>query len=243
MLILADFLLEPGSYVGIIVFLILTGCGLPIPEEVPVIVAGVLAAAGQLNPWLALASCIFGALAGDSAMYWLGYHFGRGLLKDHPWWVRFVTPEREAYVERLFRQHGLKVFFAARFLVVLRSPLLIAAGIMRVSFVRFFLIDVLSATVVVGAFYALAYFYGRAVYEWIRTTEWLITTAAVAGAIGVVYFLWMRHRRRLGAATEDAMVSTEGTAHPEDPPVQPPAASRDSPSRKNAADATTGAAR
>jgi membrane protein DedA with SNARE-associated domain len=74
------FALHPASYLGIIFFLFLTGMGLPVPEEVPVILAGVLAANGTLEPWLALASCVFGALVSDCILYAVGRHFGRGLL-------------------------------------------------------------------------------------------------------------------------------------------------------------------
>ncbi len=126
--------MEPGSYLAITVLLILTGSGLPLPEEVPIIAAGILAANGTLDPWLALGCCLFGAIVGDAIMYWIGYHFGRGVLRDWHWWARRVTPQREARIETLFQEHGLKVFFVARFLVFFRSPLFLTAGILQVSF-------------------------------------------------------------------------------------------------------------
>ena len=75
-----------------------------------------------LNPWGALACCVCGAIAGDAIMYWIGYHFGRGVLREHRWWARCVTPKRECQVERMFERHGLKLFFVTRFLVALRRP-------------------------------------------------------------------------------------------------------------------------
>src|SRR3954468_6410974 len=127
---MADWLLN-GSYVGIALALILTGCGLPLPEEVPIVAAGVLAANGQLIWQLALASCIFGAIAGDSAMYFLGRHFGRNLIKDHAWWVGFMTPQREQRMEHMIKRHGIKMLFGARFLPGLRMPVYIASGILK----------------------------------------------------------------------------------------------------------------
>ena len=193
-----DFLISHGSYLLIVAVLIMTGAGLPLPEEIPIIAAGVLAGRGQLDPWLGLAACIFGALTGDCAMYWIGRRFGRGLLASRHWFARFVTPQREAQVEQLFRRHGLKMFFTARFLVVLRSPLLLAAGIMRLPFGRFLLIDLVSAVVVVGSFYGLAYFFGRTVYDWIRTSEWALTIVALgAGAMAGAVWWWRRRGPRV----------------------------------------------
>jgi membrane protein DedA with SNARE-associated domain len=200
------FALHPASYLGIVFFLFLTGMGLPVPEEVPVILAGVLAANGTLEPWLALASCVFGALVSDCILYAVGRHFGRGLIQRHPWWIRFVTPQREAQVEEMFRRHGLKVFFLARFLVLLRSPLLLVAGIMRVSFTRFFLIDMFSATMVVGSVFGLSYFYGEVIYRWIRTTEVLVTVVALVLIAVLAVYLWRRHRHRQPSALRSRSV-------------------------------------
>jgi membrane protein DedA with SNARE-associated domain len=168
---MTNFLLAPSSYLAITLLLILSGSGLPLPEEVPIIAAGILSANGALDPLTAFACCLFGALVGDLVMYWIGYHFGRGVLRDHHWWARFVTPEREEQVEVQFRRHGLKVFFVARFLVGLRSPVYLTAGILRVSFRRFMVIDLICATAVVGTFFWLTYFFGTHIAQWVGRVE------------------------------------------------------------------------
>jgi membrane protein DedA with SNARE-associated domain len=195
-----EFLLTHGpylSYLVITVVLILSGSGFPIPEEVPIILAGVLSADdGPLNPFIAVACCLFGALVGDCIMYWIGYHFGRGVLCEHRWWARYVTPEREARIEEMFQQHGLKVFFVARFLVLLRTPVYLTSGILRVSFKKFLLIDLVCATAVVGSFFTLAYFFGEGIVKWIRRGEWGLTVGVVIAVACVAFFLWRRYRRR-----------------------------------------------
>ena len=198
-----DFLLAHGpilSYLVITVVLILTGSGLPIPEEVPIIAAAVLSAPppdGTLNPFVAVACCLVGALVGDVIMYWIGYHFGRGVLAEHRWWARCVTPQREARIEEMFCRHGLKVFFVARFLVGLRTPVYLTAGILRVSFKKFVLIDLICATAVVGTFFSLTYCFGRDIAKWIRRTEWGLTIGVVIAVACVGFYMWRRYRRGL----------------------------------------------
>ena len=197
---MTDFFLAPSSYLAIVVVLILTGSGLPIPEEVPIIAAGILSAHGKLEPLLAFSCCLFGAIVGDCIMYAIGYHFGRGVLRDHRWWARFLTPEREEQIELKFRHHGLKVFFIARFLVGLRSPVYLTAGILRVSFKRFFVIDLICATAVVGTFFGLTYLFGQHIVQWVRHAEVLLTLVVIVAVACVAFFLWRRHVRKIAEA-------------------------------------------
>jgi membrane protein DedA with SNARE-associated domain len=214
---MTGFFLEHGSYVAIVVVLVLTGAGLPIPEEVPIVTAGILSAHGQLNPWLALVCCLIGALAGDGVMYWIGYHFGRNVLREHHWWTRFVKPSREAQIEQMIGRHGLKVLFLARFLVGLRSPVYLSAGILRVPFRRFLLIDLFCATTVIGTFFALSYRYGTVIVRWIRRIEISLSVVVVLVLIVVVVYFWRRHRR------SPAEVDSESNdcADPGQPPADP----------------------
>jgi membrane protein DedA with SNARE-associated domain len=197
-----NILLAPSSYLAIVLVLILSGTGIPIPEEVPVIAAGILASRETLDPLMAFACCLFGALIGDCVMYWVGYHFGRNVLSDHHWWARFVTPQREAQVEAQFRQHGLKVFFVARFLVGLRSPVYLTAGILQVSFRRFLLIDLVCATSVVSTFFWLTYFFGRHIAQWVGRAEVLLTVVVSIVLACVAFYLWRRRRRWKAAEAE-----------------------------------------
>lgn len=188
---------SPGSYIGIFIVLVLTGSGLPIPEEVPIILAGILSGQQALNPWLAFATCLFGALVGDCVMYVIGYRFGQPVLREHPWFARFVTPEREIQIEEQFRKHGLKVFFVARFLVGIRSPVYLTAGILRVSFRRFLMIDLFCATMVVGTFFWLTYLFGETIANWVKRAEVGFTILVVLAVAIVGIYLWRRYKRKL----------------------------------------------
>ena len=192
-----DGFIEHWSYLGIIVVLILTGCGLPIPEEVAIIAAGVLSASPDgLNPYLAFGSCMIGAVLGDCVMYYIGRRFGRSVLKEHPRWVGFMTPEREKLIESMIERHGFKVFLVARFLVGLRSPVYVTAGILHVPFLRYLAIDLVCATLVIGLFFGLSYMYGDWISSWLRRAEMGFTVAVVAGCVIALLFYW-RHRRKL----------------------------------------------
>jgi membrane protein DedA with SNARE-associated domain len=195
--------IQSWSYLGIIVFLILTGCGLPIPEEVPILAAGVMSR-GTLNPWMALASCMVGAILGDMVMYGLGRKFGRGLLQRRGYLHSLLSAEREQQIEEQFRLHGLKVLFAARFLVGIRTPIYITAGILKVPFRRFVVADMLCASIVIPLFFGVAYLFSDHVnrlWQLMRRAEIAISVAVVLAAIAGVFVVRYVRKRR---AAEDA---------------------------------------
>jgi membrane protein DedA with SNARE-associated domain len=189
---------EQGSYLGIVLFLALTGLGLPIPEEVPIVAAGVASRAGALHWYYALPACLVGALLGDSLMYAIGRFFGARVLKEHPWWSGFLTPERERTIENLIQKHGIKAFFVARFLVGLRSPFYLTAGILRVKYRWFLFADLVCATIVIGGFFGLAYLFGDRITGLIQLAERGFTAVVIGVALvalAVVAFFSFRQRR------------------------------------------------
>ena len=204
-----DLLVNHGSYAGIIIFLILTGCGLPLPEELAIITAAVLALNEQIDPWLGFLACLVGAIVGDCVMYAIGHHWGHGLLKEHPRFARFLHAEREAKFEGMIRRHGLKVLFLARFMVGVRSPVYLSAGILRVGFRRFLLMDLLCATSVVGTFYGLTYAFGEHIVRWLRHAEIGLTIVVLLAVTVVVAFVYRRGRRRLARLAEVRRVRSQ----------------------------------
>ncbi len=190
-------LFHPSSYLGIILFLVLTGCGMPIPEEVAIVFAGVLSAEGNLHPPTALAACLLGAILGDSIMYAIGYRWGDSLLGAHPRLAKLLHAKREKRFEEAIEKHAFKVMLLSRFLVGLRGPVYLAAGAVRMPFRKFLLINLLCASLVVVTVFSLAYLFGEEVVDWVRDAE-LTATVVVVGIVTVVgLYLYRRSRRRL----------------------------------------------
>ncbi|MCC6493302.1 MAG: DedA family protein [Pirellulales bacterium] len=212
-------LLHPGSYLGIFALMVLTGCGLPLPEEVFIIGAGVLSANGDLRPEFAFPACLLGALIGDAAMYGIGYRFGHNLLRVHPFFARVVGAEREAYFERAVIRHGFKVLLLARFMVGVRGPVYLAAGVVRMPFARFLLWDVVCATLVVGAFFTLAYAFGDDIARLLKDAEIMLTMVVLA-AIALVAFVALRRRRQ--QLLEKVIETVESMPANDEPPRPAP---------------------
>lgn len=190
---------EHLSYAGIVIALVLTGIGLPIPEEAFVIVAGIAASNGALNPWLALAACILGAQLGDLLTYSIGRHFGHNVIRDHPWFARYLTPDREVQIEAMIRRHGLKAFVLARFMIGVRSAIYLVAGILRVPLRRFLVANFCCAATVIASFFGLSYFFADRINVWwghLRQVELALTVAVGVALAAAAVFFYIRYRRR-----------------------------------------------
>jgi membrane protein DedA with SNARE-associated domain len=190
--------LEHFTYLGLLVILFLAGVGVPIPEEAPVLAAGVLSSVGTTRWWIALPVCIVGVLSGDVALYWAGHHWGERLLN----WriVRFVlSPEREERFKSGYRRHAVKTLFAARHVMGVRAAAFLTAGIAHVPFWKFFVIDVLGASVSVPIGFGLAFFFTDQLEEILRDVRrverwaWLAVSVIVAAVL--VVLAWRRSRQ------------------------------------------------
>jgi membrane protein DedA with SNARE-associated domain len=225
------------GYLGITVFLILTGCGLPLPEEVAIIAAGVAAGRGALNPWGALAACLVGAIVGDSAMYLIGRQFGAAILERHPFWAKLFNAKREKQIEALLKKHGAKMILLTRFLVGLRSPVYFAAGMLKANYLRFLITDIICALMVVSLFFSLTYYYGKQIWAGIHDVELLVTIAVVLAIVfGVIIFVIHRRGKRFIEEETEGVSAAEDSKGP-----APPAADETShappPSENGAANA------
>src|SRR3954470_2252522 len=183
-------LFHPASYLGFFVFIAATGCGLPIPEEAAIVVAGVLSSQGQLNPWVAFAACLAGAVVGDSFMYAIGYHWGHGLFTSHPRFAKLLAEENEEQFQQAIDSHALKIMLLARFLVGVRAPVYLMTGALRMPYRRFLVYDIISASAVVGVVFSLSYVFGDNVREWVHHAEFYATLVVVGVILlvgGVVY--------------------------------------------------------
>jgi membrane protein DedA with SNARE-associated domain len=185
------------TYPGVFLILFATGLGVPIPEELPIAIAAMMARWEMMNWCGALLACLAGALSGDVLLYVLGRHFGRRIL-NWPTARRILTPEREARVMHAYHKHGLKFVVMARLIMGLRAATFLTAGLVRVPFLRFLLVDVaavlLSVSISFGIAYAVADSVAVALTRVRELQLWIAGfTLLVAAAWGLVL---LRRRRR-----------------------------------------------
>jgi membrane protein DedA with SNARE-associated domain len=190
--------IEDFTHLGIFLILFAAGLGVPIPEEVPVLAAGVLAHEGVIRWWIALPVCIAGVLSGDVALYWIGHHWGERILEWRM--VRYVlTREREERLMSAYRRHGVKIVFTARHVMGLRAAAFLTAGIAHVPFWKFLLVDTVAALVGVPVGFGIAFLFTdqleRVMADVHRFERWLVLYALVALAAWLAFLGWRQNRK------------------------------------------------
>ncbi|MBY0461355.1 MAG: DedA family protein, partial [Gemmataceae bacterium] len=147
-------------YLGVFTALIASATVVPLPEELPVITAGVMVGHGDppLKWYYMLPTLMLGVVLGDGALYLVGRAWGRRLLESK--WVqrRIITPEKRQQIEKNIHDRGIMILLGARLLPGIRGPIFIMAGVMRVPLGRFILADAIYAVPLVNVMFWLSYF-------------------------------------------------------------------------------------
>lgn len=91
------------GYLSVFGVLLLCGFGLPIPEDITILVGGIISGLGYTHPIFMGIVCFFGVLIGDVIVYNMGRFFGESLfntrlgkrLLSHSWYDRIVKSFRK----------------------------------------------------------------------------------------------------------------------------------------------------
>ena len=149
-------------------------------------------------------------------MYWIGHRFGHGLLAKHPKLGKFVGAQREQQFEQAIQRHGFKVMLLARFMVGVRGPVYLAAGVVRMPYRRFVFCDLTCATLVVTTFFGLSYLYGEEITNLLLNAEKTLSLVVLAITLGA-WLWWMRRRRTsliektINSEAEEGSLAADGT--------------------------------
>jgi membrane protein DedA with SNARE-associated domain len=139
--------------------LLACGLGVPIPEDITLFVAGMLAYKSYINVWIAIAVCMSGVLIGDTLIFFLGRKYGSALT-EKAFFRKMLPPERLVVVKEKLHEKGNKVIFAARFMPGLRAPTFFSAGTLHLPFKVFFFYDGMAALISVPAIVWVVYHFG-----------------------------------------------------------------------------------
>ena len=195
--------IEYFSYGGLLVVLLLGSLGLPIPEEVPIVAAGILSHQQVMRWWLALPTCIVGVFAGDLILYWAGRHWGERVL-DQPLIGRLLTRARLEQIQAGYRRRGALIVFLARNVMGLRAAAFVGAGVVGLPFWKFAAADGAAIGYGVPLNFGLAYLFSRHLHavlaEVHRVEGWVALLVVVGGSAWIYITLRRRGDRALAIA-------------------------------------------
>lgn len=162
-----------------------------VPSETSVILAGVLAASGDLVLGLVIAAAAAGAVLGDNVAYWIGR------LAGEPIAGRFFSGEREKrldWAKRQVQERGGYLIVIGRFIPGGRTAVTLACGLLRMLWARFLAFDVAAGLLWAGYAALLGYFGGKAFEEepWKGFVLAFAIALAVTGAVEA--YRWLKRR-------------------------------------------------
>ena len=195
--------IEYFSYGGLLIVLLLGSLGFPIPEEVPIVAAGMLSHQQMMRWWLALPTCIVGVFAGDLILYWAGRHWGERVL-DQPLIGRLLTRARLEQIQVGYRRRGVLIVFLARNVMGLRAAAFVGAGVVGLPFWKFAAADGAAIAYGVPLNFGLAYLFSRHLHavlaEVHRVEGWIALLMVVGGSAWIYITLRRRGDRALATA-------------------------------------------
>ncbi|MEW2487905.1 DedA family protein [Streptomyces sp. NPDC048411] len=187
-------------YVLVGVVIGLESLGIPLPGEIVLVSAALLAAGHSgINPVILGACATAGAVIGDSIGYAIGHKGGRPLLaRLGGKFPKHFGEDQIAMAERSFQKWGMWAVFFGRFVALLRifaGPL---AGVLRMPYWKFLIANVLGGIVWAGGTTAVVYSVGVVAEAWLKRFSWLGLVVAVL--IGLTSMLVLRNRAKKAAA-------------------------------------------
>lgn len=188
-------------YVVVVIWTFLEG-------ETFIIVLGYLAQEGayHINVWLVMLFALLGSFIGDQFYFYIGRIYGQPLLKRWPGMEKKI-----AWAFHMVRDHQTIFILTFRFIYGVRNISPFVIGMSGVSRVKYFILNLIAATVWANAFAWGGYFLGVAMGEWLGAYKFHI----LGGFVAVFLVLWfrstMKRRKDQQAAIDEAPPPEEGS--------------------------------
>jgi membrane protein DedA with SNARE-associated domain len=160
--------------------------GIPLPGEIVLVAAALLASKNHNLAWEWIAVCgTAGAIVGDSIGYLIGRRWGKSLFawagRKFP---KHFGPKHIAKAEQTFQKNGVWAVFFGRFVAFLRILCGPLAGSLHMHYPRFLLANALGGIAWAGGTTAAVYYLGVVAETWLSRFSYVgLGVAVVAGLI------------------------------------------------------------
>jgi membrane protein DedA with SNARE-associated domain len=209
--------LDPGQwiadygYFAVFIIVFMETAGIPLPGEITLILSGVAAHTGELEPVRLIVIGSLAAIGGDNVGYLIGRYGGRKIV------LRLAhfghVDSMLGWGERFFARHGGKTVFLARWTAGLRIFGAWIAGMTHMPWRTFFVWNAAGGITWVTATVMAGYLFSDSVK---RIEGWFGTGGKIAAIVvlvaGVGYGLRVLHHRQTAAReAEMAEAGDDGT--------------------------------
>jgi membrane protein DedA with SNARE-associated domain len=191
----------------IVVVLFVSGVGLPLPEDIPLTLAGftVIKQAGDVfvlsHYVVTFLVVVVPILGGDMIAYTLGRRYGLGLTERVHFLRRTLTPARLDRVKHWFQRYGAFAVFLGRQVAGVRFVTFFTAGSMHVPLPRFVFFDFLGCLVSVPVWLTLGTLASRYGEPWLRGAMHRVGNGIVVIALALIVVLVVVSRLRARRAS------------------------------------------
>ena len=138
----------------------LESLGLPLPGETLIIVAGLAAGKGVLNPTWVFLLAVVATFAANNISYVVGYWGGHALVVKYGKYI-LINEEKLLAFENFVKRHGGKVLVVARFIIGLRQLNGFITGTVKMPWLKFVVFNMLGAILWVGWWVGTSYYFGK----------------------------------------------------------------------------------
>lgn len=189
----------PALYGTLFLVLVLSGIGLPVPEEVTLIFGGYLAYLEFIDFWTAAYVLIAGIVSADIAGFMLGRYAMTWILRAI---LRWRAP---AYVfekaEALFVRFGDKIVLLSRPLAGVRVAVPILAGYTGMRFWKFLVLDLAAAIPWTFFLVSLSYYLGPGfdLLRGLREVKYAILAGIGLAVLAALAVRWVKAKKKAGS--------------------------------------------
>lgn len=188
-------LVESLGYLGIFLMTVIEGTLIPIPNEVTMIPAGYLVAAGKMHIFGVLFAGLLGNLVGGLITYYVAYHYGRDLLRKFGKYV-FFSESKLDQVDAYFAKHGPISIALGRIMPGLKHFISFPAGLAKMDIKLFSIFTILGGGLWIVMLVTLGYFIGdneATIEPYLKKMQWSIVIGVVA-IVGLYLFIKRRKK-------------------------------------------------
>jgi membrane-associated protein len=204
---LIQFIRDPGTAIttggyvalALIVFLETGALVFFLPGDSLLVTAGLYAVRDTLNIWLLLAVLLPAAILGPMVSYWIGAKVGPRLFNKPR--SRFFRPEHIQTAHQFYEKHGAAALIIARFMPIVRTFVPVVAGIGKMDYARYTMLNLVGAAAWILSLTLTGYFLGAAFPDVVNHIEVVIVAVVVLSMVPIVVAWWRRRKAsQAGAA-------------------------------------------